>query len=202
MKLRPAVCILLFFLAAVLFTSPASAQAAPEKQKIICDHAAPPRGMHRVCKSQCDCHLEGKLKIDEGGVAPVDSNTEKPIGRCDRSAIYIAVPDYPSNFLAHGITGKVSVLVVTDSDGNVVKARALGGHPMVWQPAVESVRKWRFDPACGETHQIEFTYRFRRDVADQTGAYIHGDSVEIIANPSNDEDFKPKSKKKKLNPTN
>ncbi len=45
------------------------AQAAPEKQKIICDHAAPPRGMHYVCKSQCDCHLEGKLKNDEDGAA-------------------------------------------------------------------------------------------------------------------------------------
>jgi len=80
MKLRPAVCILVFFLAAVLLTSPASAQAAPEKQKIICDHAAPPRGMHYVCKSQCDCHLEGKLKNDEDGVAPAtvdDPNQQK-----------------------------------------------------------------------------------------------------------------------------
>jgi hypothetical protein len=40
-----------------------------EKNKIICDHAAPPLGMHYVCKSQCDCHLEGKLKNDEDGIA-------------------------------------------------------------------------------------------------------------------------------------
>src|SRR4051812_44690463 len=43
-------------------------QAAVQTPKIICDHAAPPRGMHYVCKSQCDCHLEGKLKNDEDGV--------------------------------------------------------------------------------------------------------------------------------------
>jgi hypothetical protein len=61
------------FFAAILSPAFGSAQAAPEKQKIICDHAAPPRGMHWVCKSQCDCHLEGKLKNDndEDGIAPV-----------------------------------------------------------------------------------------------------------------------------------
>ena len=48
----------------------ALAQAAPERPRIICDHAAPPRGMHYVCKSQCDCHLEGKLKNDEDGAMP------------------------------------------------------------------------------------------------------------------------------------
>src|SRR3954470_11189444 len=60
---------ILFLLIPVL----AFAQAAPEKQKIICDHAAPPPGMHYVCKSQCDCHLEGKLRNDEDGIAPVPS---------------------------------------------------------------------------------------------------------------------------------
>jgi len=33
-----------------------------------------------VCKSQCDCHLEGKLKNDEDGVAPAtvdDPNQQK-----------------------------------------------------------------------------------------------------------------------------
>src|SRR5947209_1271618 len=44
-------------------------QAVEQKPKIICDHAAPPRGMHYVCKSQCDCHLEGKLKKGEDGLA-------------------------------------------------------------------------------------------------------------------------------------
>jgi hypothetical protein len=44
-------------------------QAAGQKPNIICDHAAPPRGLHYVCKSQCDCHLEGKLKNDEDGIA-------------------------------------------------------------------------------------------------------------------------------------
>src|SRR6266705_2983599 len=59
----------LLFCAAILSPAFGIAQATPAKQKIICDHAAPPRGMHYVCKSQCDCHLEGKLKNDEDGVA-------------------------------------------------------------------------------------------------------------------------------------
>jgi len=71
MKLRLAISVI-FFLAATQFASlHANAQAAPEKNKIICDHAAPPRGMHYVCKSQCDCRLEGKLKNDEDGIAPL-----------------------------------------------------------------------------------------------------------------------------------
>jgi len=80
MKFRLAVSIL-WFLAATLFApSHANAQAAPEKSRIICDHAAPPPGMRWVCKSQCDCHLEGKLKNDEDGVAPAtvdDPNQQK-----------------------------------------------------------------------------------------------------------------------------
>jgi TonB-like protein len=58
-----------------------AAQTATEKQKIICDHAAPPRGMHYVCKSQCDCHLEGKLRNDDavapGPTAPDGTNEPK-----------------------------------------------------------------------------------------------------------------------------
>jgi hypothetical protein len=59
----------------LLLSAVAFGQATEQKPKIICDHAAPPRGMHYVCKSQCDCHLEGKLKNDEDGVvpAPVDA---------------------------------------------------------------------------------------------------------------------------------
>ena len=70
MKTRLPVYIFLILAAIHLAPLSAHAQVAPEKQKIICDHAAPPRGMHYVCKSQCDCHLEGKLKNDEDGVAP------------------------------------------------------------------------------------------------------------------------------------
>ena len=54
--------------ALLLFAGLAVAQEATQKPRIICDHAAPPRGMHYVCKSQCDCHLEGKLKNDEDGI--------------------------------------------------------------------------------------------------------------------------------------
>ena len=70
MRAWSVISIVLFLAAGLGAALPASAQAQPEKQKIICDHAAPPRGMHWVCKSQCDCHLEGKLKNDEDGVAP------------------------------------------------------------------------------------------------------------------------------------
>ena len=76
MKLRAAVSAFLFF-AATYFAPHANAQAAPEKNKIICDHAAPPRGMHYVCKSQCDCHLEGTLKNDEDRIAPLPVPTSE-----------------------------------------------------------------------------------------------------------------------------
>jgi hypothetical protein len=51
----------------------AIAQEATQKPPIICDHAAPPPGMHYVCKSQCDCHLKGKLKNDDDGVPPTNA---------------------------------------------------------------------------------------------------------------------------------
>jgi len=70
MKARLPSLALFFAFAIFLASLPANAQTAFEKKKIICDHAAPPRGMHYVCKSQCDCHLEGKLKNDEDGIVP------------------------------------------------------------------------------------------------------------------------------------
>ena len=59
--------------ALLLLSAVAFGQAVEQKPRIICDHAAPPRGMHYVCKSQCDCHLEGKPKNDEDGSAPAQA---------------------------------------------------------------------------------------------------------------------------------
>src|SRR3954470_4461849 len=78
----------------LLLASAAVAQESTQKSKIICDHAAPPRGMHYVCKSQCECHLEGKLKNDEDGIVPAPDTTPQS-GACEPSLISIFAPTYP-----------------------------------------------------------------------------------------------------------
>src|SRR3954470_2005086 len=64
----------------------ALAQAAPQKPKIICDHAAPPPGMRWVCKSQCDCHLEGKMRNGDDGVATTSPPDDRSPNVCKYDA--------------------------------------------------------------------------------------------------------------------
>src|SRR3954466_1057219 len=96
----------------------ALAQAASEKPKIICDHAAPPRGMHYVCKSQCDCHLEGKLKNDEDGIA-AGVRGPAAVDVCQPLMSSIFAPPYPAIARQNRIAGTVFVQVEIDPEGNV-----------------------------------------------------------------------------------
>src|SRR3954454_18837089 len=112
---------------AFLLVSALTFGQAVEKPKIICDHAAPPRGMHYVCKSQCDCHLEGKLKNDEDGIAPEPKATLDP-ETCQPSPIAIFAPFYPEVARKILIGGTVTIQIVIDDNGNVSSASVQQGH--------------------------------------------------------------------------
>lgn len=44
------------------------------------------------------------------------------------------------------VTGTVKVLVSIDRSGNVVSARAICGHPLLYAPSVAAARLWKFGP--------------------------------------------------------
>ncbi len=68
-------------------------------------------------------------------------------------------PTYPDLARKMNITGTVKVEVVVAPNGIVKDARVVGGHPLLAQAAIEAARKWRFEPAAGDsTGIIEFKF--------------------------------------------
>jgi TonB family protein len=55
-------------------------------------------------------------------------------------------PVYPAIARAARASGTIVVEIVFDEGGKVISARAVSGHPLLQQAAVEAVRQWRFQP--------------------------------------------------------
>ena len=165
MKARLTVYIFLFIAASYLAPLRANAQAAPEKSKIICDHAAPPPGMHYVCKSQCDCHLEGKLKNDQDGIAPAPTPDNQ--GACQ--PLIVAAPAYPKTALNNRIGDTVVIQAYIDSDGGVMSVSLEKGHQQLSAPALEAVKKWRFSAGCGNRQTVRMTFEVEYDQKQSSG---------------------------------
>ncbi len=71
-----------------------------------------------------------------------------------------ANPAYPELARRLGIAGKVRIEVIIGPDGRVKNARAVGGHPVLVQACIDTVKEWRFEPAPEETTQvIEFDFK-------------------------------------------
>ena len=221
MKARLTVYIFLFIAASYLAPLRANAQAAPEKSKIICDHAAPPRGMHYVCKSQCDCHLEGQLRNeDDGSPIPSDNDShrvcqyqppqqgnllvcdsackcqvfgpkepqkveskEAAKGACQQLIRSIVAPVYPPIARTNRIAGAVFVQIEIGDDGFVKTARAIEGHPMLTQAALEAVKRWSFNTTCNRVRMVDVRFRLStNEETDPPGVIINPpDEVEVVA---------------------
>lgn len=68
-------------------------------------------------------------------------------------------PVYPDLARRMNVTGTVKVMIVIAPNGSVKSAKALGGHPLLIEPAVEAVKKWRYEPAPDETTTtVQFTF--------------------------------------------
>ncbi|MEK6409205.1 MAG: TonB family protein [Acidobacteriota bacterium] len=55
-------------------------------------------------------------------------------------------PAYPPLAKAARVSGSVVVEVTADEEGNVISARAISGHPLLKDAAVEAAKGWRFAP--------------------------------------------------------
>jgi TonB family protein len=69
-------------------------------------------------------------------------------------------PSMPELARRMNISGKVKVEVVIAPDGHVKSSRPIGGHPVLVQTCVDSVKDWKFEPGPEETTQIiEFDFK-------------------------------------------
>jgi TonB family protein len=71
-------------------------------------------------------------------------------------------PAYPELARKMNIAGTVKIEVVVAPNGTVKEARVVGGHPVLANSALDAAKKWRFEPAGGEsTGVIDFKFEPR-----------------------------------------
>jgi len=62
-------------------------------------------------------------------------------------AITKVQPRYPANARRVNASGSVDVQVTISEEGRVIEAKAISGHPLLRDAAVEAARQWVFKPA-------------------------------------------------------
>jgi|SRR5262252_10982935 len=67
---------------------------------------------------------------------------------------------YPPLARTMALQGTVKLEVLVSPEGSVKETQIKGGHPVLAQAAVNSVRRWKWEPAAHETHEtveVKFT---------------------------------------------
>jgi len=63
-------------------------------------------------------------------------------------------PVYPELARKMNVSGVVKVQITIAPNGAVKTAKALGGHPLLIESAVDAIKKWKYEPAKDETTTI------------------------------------------------
>jgi len=61
---------------------------------------------------------------------------------------------YPSLALSMALQGVVKLDVLVAPDGTVKSIETKGGHPVLVQAAMNAVRRWKWEPAPRESHEL------------------------------------------------
>lgn len=69
-------------------------------------------------------------------------------------------PVYPEIARRMNITGTVKVMVVVAPNGNLKSSKAVGGHPVLVNAAMDAIKKWKFESATEESSGVvEFKFQ-------------------------------------------
>jgi len=70
------------------------------------------------------------------------------------------MPDYPALARQMNVAGKVKIEATVAADGRVLDTKVVGGSPLLVNAAVESLKKWRFEPAAKDSVElVEFEFK-------------------------------------------
>lgn len=72
----------------------------------------------------------------------------------DRRLKTKVAPIYPELARKMAVTGIVKLQVTIAANGTVKSAKVVGGHPLLVDPAMDAVRKWKFEPGPEDSTQI------------------------------------------------
>ena len=69
-------------------------------------------------------------------------------------------PVYPEIARRMNITGTVKVMVVVAPNGTLKSSKAVGGHPVLVNAAMDAIKKWKFETATEESSGVvEFKFQ-------------------------------------------
>jgi TonB family protein len=63
-------------------------------------------------------------------------------------------PIYPELAKRMNLAGTAKIEVVVGPNGTVKEAHIVGGHPVLANAALDAAKKWRFEPAAGESSGV------------------------------------------------
>jgi periplasmic protein TonB len=86
------------------------------------------------------------------GFVPLHSRAQESAVK--RRLVSQSVAVYPTLARSMALQGIVKVEAVVAADGSVKAVNIKGGHPVLAQAAVNTVRQWRWEPASHESHEI------------------------------------------------
>ncbi len=84
-------------------------------------------------------------------LVPIHSQSQEA-GR--RRLVSQSAPPYPPLARSMALQGIVKVDALVAADGSVKTVDIKGGHPVLAQAAVNTVRRWRWEPASHESHEV------------------------------------------------
>lgn len=108
--------------------------------------------------AQCNARNEQASKAQTNTTQQMDAPSQNVKDECDFSSYKPSIvshfvqfalktkvkPPYPVEAVQRGIQGKISVKILVDRDGNVVKACALNSDEVLRRAAEEAALQWKF----------------------------------------------------------
>ena len=90
------------------------------------------------------------------GLVVSEPATAEDEGRHVKSRV---APAYPELAKRMNVTGTVKLQVTIAPNGTVKTAKVIGGHPLLVDPAMDAVKKWKYEPGSADTTEIvEFRF--------------------------------------------
>ena len=75
-------------------------------------------------------------------------------GKAERKIKLQVAPVYPELARRLAVTGSVKVQVTIASGGAVKHTKLIGGHPLLIDPVMDAVKRWKYEPGPSETVQV------------------------------------------------
>ncbi len=89
---------------------------------------------------------QAQTATQQQGGPPITGTVRRAGGVLQASATKRVTPEYPDLAKEARVTGSVVVEVTVSEEGTVESARAVNGHPLLKDAAVDAARGWRFTP--------------------------------------------------------